>query len=77
MPQQYAFMIETAELKAGAADATSDEISQSLGLGLGNIGEKITKALPTLPPGGWQVVSHDITRIDRHLVVTILIRRQL
>lgn len=72
---EYGMMVETGELKPGMADATAGEVSRSLTLGLGNIVQKASKGLETLEGGGWVIVSHDLTRIERHLVLSLLVRR--
>ena len=59
----------------GVADLTADELSQALGPLLGPLGGTITKAVQNYPGEPGEVVSHDVTRIDRHIVVTFLVRQ--
>lgn len=77
MAYKYAFIVNTLEIKAPLADATSDELSQHLAIALGNLAESLTKAVPELPGSQYQIVSHCLTRIDRHLVLTVLTRRPM
>ena len=73
--REYATMVQTAELKPGLADFTSDEVGQNIAVGLSQVLQKASKGLQTLQGGGWEILSHDLTRIDRHLVVSLLICR--
>ena len=41
--EEYGFMVQTIDLKPGMADATSDEVSQFMGLGLNQILQKAVK----------------------------------
>ena len=72
---EYGFMVQTAEIRPGLADSSSDEVAQGLAVVLNPLSQKISKALPRLSPGDWEIISHDITRIDRHLIVTFLLCR--
>jgi hypothetical protein len=73
---EYGFIVKTVEIRPGLADATSNEVSQMLSSGLGPLAQDISKSLLNLPPGGWRVLSHNLTRIDRHLILTFLICRE-
>ena len=42
---------------------------------LNEILQKTSKGIETFKGGGWDIVSHEITRIERHLVVSFLLRR--
>ena len=75
MEYEYTFLVETVAITPGIADLSPDEFSQELATGLGHLGQSMTKSIPTLPKGGWEIVSHSVTRIDRHLTATFLIRR--
>ena len=81
---EYSMIVTTGQLNPGAADATAEELSQSVAPQLGSLVQKVGKNLANFPgnapankQGGWEIVSHDITRIDRHLLTTFLIRRPL
>jgi len=74
--QELGFIVRTVEIRPGLADATTDEVSQMLTTGLYQIVQEVEKSLPSLPPGGWRVLSHNLTRIDRHLILTFLISRE-
>ena len=73
--REYCTMVQTITLKPGLADATSNEVSQGIAVGLNNIVQKVTKGMQKLQGGGWEMVSHQLTRIDRHLVVSFLLYR--
>ncbi len=72
---EYGMIVTTGELKAGMADATASEVSQSLTVVLSQMVQRASKGIETLQGGSWKIVSHEITRIDRHLVVSFLIHR--
>ncbi len=72
---EYAFMVETVTIQPGIADATADEVSHTIVGTFAPLVGKLGTNLPQLAGGGWQVVSHDLTRIDRHLILTFVIRR--
>jgi len=72
---EYAVLATTGELKVGMADASANEVSQSVTVVLNQIVQKAAKGMEKLQGGGWDIVSHEVTRIDRHLVVSFLLRR--
>ncbi len=72
---EYNMMLNTIELKPGVAEATADEISKDLTMHLGEISQGMSKATESFQGGGWEVVSHALTRIDSHLILSFLIRR--
>ncbi|HEY40609.1 MAG TPA: hypothetical protein G4O18_01975 [Dehalococcoidia bacterium] len=72
----YGVMVQTVELKIGMADATDDEVSQSMALGLNSILNKVKNAIKNMPEGGeWEIINHQLTRIERHLIVSFLLGR--
>ena len=72
---RYGMIVDSMELTAGLADLTSREMLDEIGVGLQTSPRKLSEAIQTLPPGDWKVISHDVVRIDRHLIVTYLLRR--
>ena len=72
---EYGIFVKTIELKQRLADATADEVSEGLAGGLGNYLKNLPKMLESFEGGGWKTVSHNLTRIDRHLVLSLLISR--
>jgi hypothetical protein len=56
-------------------DATGDEISRELTMRVGNVTNTVSEATRQLEGGDWEIISHDITRIDRHLAISYLLRR--
>jgi hypothetical protein len=74
---EYGIIVQTVEIKPDMQDATADEISQSMVVGLNQILQKASKGLSNLPNGKkGEIVSHSLTRIGRHLVLSILFRNQ-
>jgi len=74
---EYGMMVETGALRADFWDASSEQVSAGLAQSLGKIADKVGKALPKFQGGGWEVISHNLTRIKRHLIVTFMIRRTI
>ncbi len=72
---EYDTLVYTTELKPGLADVSCDEISDVIANAFGRAVESVSKHLPKLGEGGWQLVSHSATRLDRWLVTTFLLRR--
>jgi len=72
---EYSMMVQTAELKPGIADMTTNEVSQSLSQAFGQAVSKAAQGANTVAGGGWEILSHEITRLDRHLVVSFLLKR--
>ena len=72
---EYSMMVQTMQLQPGMSDATGEEVGKSLAVALGQIVKTVSTASQKLEGGGWEIVSHELTRIDRHLVVSFLLRR--
>ena len=72
----YGMMFQGMTLTPGIADATSGEVAKGLTMGSGKLMQGIGNALKTLNGGGWEIVSHSFLRIDRHLIVSFVIRRE-
>lgn len=72
---EYTMMVQNIPITAKMADMTPDQFSQQMAMGLGQILAKATKAVRNLPKGKkGEILSHCLTRIDRHLVLSLLIR---
>jgi hypothetical protein len=73
---EYATLVQVGELEAKIPDMTSKEVALSVTEGLGRLVHKVTQAIKTLEGGGWEIVSHEITVISRHLIVSFLVKRR-
>jgi hypothetical protein len=73
---EYGFMVQTMEIKPDMEDATADGLGQMMAMGFGQMAQKAAKGLTTLQGGNWEIMSHDVTRLGRHLIVSFLLRRQ-
>lgn len=78
MPKfEYGIIVKTIQITHELADMNGDEVSQSLLQAFGpavlNLQSAVEHGVGL--PGG-QVVSHTLTRIDRYLIATFLVRRQ-
>ena len=73
---EYGFIVQTIEIKPGTEDATADQVSQTMAMGLNKTVQGASKGLSNLPGGGnGEILSHSITRNGSHLVVSFLFRR--
>ena len=77
MTDQYATMVQVIELKPGVADFSRQEVGQGIGLEFQKLASRLPKMLTSGPFKGqtWEIVSHDVTRLDRWLLVTLLARK--
>jgi len=73
---QYATLVQVGELEALVSDMTSREAALSMTKALGELVNKVTQAIGTLDGGGWEIVSHEITAISKHLIVSFLVKRE-
>ena len=74
---EYGVIFETANVKPEIlATATTDELSQNLAVALGGVMDRVPERMKSFQGGGWEIISHQLTRFDRHLVVSFLLRRQ-
>ena len=76
MAYAYSFMVQTAPTGPAIDEATPDEVSQGLALALTPLGASIATALQEYPGGPGEVVSHSISVLGPHLVVTFLVRQE-
>jgi hypothetical protein len=73
---EYGFIIQTIDIKPDMEDATADQLSQTMAIGLNKIAQSAAKGLSNLPGGGnGEILSHNLTRIGGHLIVSFLFRR--
>ena len=74
---EYSVMVKTAELNPEAlATATKDELSKTIGVALGGAMSELSKGMETFQGGGWEIISHQLTRFEHHLFSSFLLRRQ-
>jgi hypothetical protein len=77
MPYHYAVVIRAATLTPFLARATDKEVAASLSQTLNQIMLETSQSLDESPDGpGWELVSHNLIRLDNHLVVSFLVRRE-
>jgi hypothetical protein len=72
---EYGMMVQTLDIKPDMADLTAGEFSQNLTGSLGQLLHNAISGLKNFQQGDWEIVSHSLTRVDRHLVLSLLIRR--
>jgi len=73
---QYGFIVQTIDVKPEADDAPANEVSKGLALGLNRLAQNASKGLKDLQGGGWEIASHSLTRVGKHMVVSMLIKRE-
>lgn len=73
---EYGVMAGSAELKPEIKTAPSDQVTQALTAILSNELNKVNKAVNSFQGGGWEIISHELTRIDSHVIVSFLVRRE-
>jgi len=73
---EYATLVQVGELEAHISDLAPEDVALSFTKALGGLVHKVTQAIKTLDGGGWQIMSHEITAISKHLIVTFLVKRQ-
>jgi hypothetical protein len=72
---EYRIMVQALGIKPDMLDATPEQIGQSFTAGMGRMVEKAAKELDSFEGGGWTIVSHALTKLDRYLIVSLLLRR--
>jgi len=73
---EYGFIVQTIDIKPDMEDSTADQLSQSMAIALNKIVQSASKGLGNLPGGGkGEILSHNLTRIGGHLVVSFMFRR--
>ena len=75
MNYEYTFMASTIALKDGYQQAPVEELAQGIGAALGGFGTTLSDALPQWGGGGWDTVSHAVTKIEDNLILTVFLRR--
>ncbi|MCK4529452.1 hypothetical protein KAW18_18970 [candidate division WOR-3 bacterium] len=73
---EYSLMVKTADVKLEAlATATTDELTQNVAVALGGVIDEVSKSMKLFQGGDWEIISHQLTRLDRYLVASFLLRR--
>jgi hypothetical protein len=74
---EYSMMVKAADLNPEAlATANRNELSKGILGALGGAISELSKGMDTFQGGGWEIVSHQLTRFEHHLVASFLLRRQ-
>ena len=74
MPYKYSFLVTTIELEPGIGDLTSEEISHGFTQEFGSLGPAISQDMQQVTGGPWEAISHSVTGVERHLVITVMLR---
>ena len=72
---EYSVIVTSIDLLPGIEDASKDDINAGLTQSLSQVVQKAAQGIRSLPEGDWEIVSHDLTRLQSHLIVSLLIRR--
>lgn len=75
--QEYEYLItaHAVEMKPEIAEATSDELSEALTTLLGQHMHGMVTGTQAIQTGDWQLISHEVTILGRHLVLSLLFHR--
>jgi len=74
---EYSVMVKTVDLNPEAlATANKDELSKGILGALGGAISELSKGMDAFQGGGWEIVSHQLTRFEHRLVASFLLRRQ-
>lgn len=74
---EYRTVVKTIEIKPGIADKTGNEVAAEFALGLQKTIEDAQKVMARIPgEGTWEIVNHNMLRIDRHVIVSVLMKKQ-
>ena len=68
-------MLQTINLTKQAEEALPAEVAKSMAVSFAKVLQSTSKGMETFQGGGWEIVSHQITRIGHTLFVTFIIRR--
>jgi len=71
----YTMAVSSITLKPGIEDLPIHDIEKALANSLKKVIEGVSKGNEILEGGGWEIVSHDITRLQSHLIITFTLRR--
>jgi hypothetical protein len=63
------------DLKVGIEDLTADQVAATLNAIIAGAITKVTPQLETYNGGRWEIMSHDLMRLQSHLVLSFLLRR--
>ena len=72
---EYATVVKALDLKPAAYNAPRDQLAKATSLTFGNVVNRISKDTQSFQGGGWEIVSHNLTRIGDHLLASFVIRR--
>jgi hypothetical protein len=67
--------INTLQLKTVTPDATGDDMNKYISLGVNRIFRDVAEGTQQVEGGGWEILSHSLTKLDNHLVVSFLLSR--
>ena len=72
---EYGVMAQSVDLKPEAYSASGALLAKTITESTNQILIKAAKGLQSVQGGGWEILSHQITRIGDHLIVSFLLRR--
>lgn len=75
MEYEYSFLHIVSNIDPVIADSSPKDFLQATAAGLDECLTFLHRQLPQHKGGGWEAVSHDVSRIGPFLLVTFLIRR--
>ena len=76
MPYKYTFLVTNMELQPGLTELSAEELGQGLAQQFGGLGPNISQYIQQVPEGPWEAISHSVTRLDSHLVISLMLRAE-
>lgn len=77
MAKEYSIIVRTIGLKGDPADLSTDALGEGLAPEITQALEEIVASATQFERQPWELVSHNIEIVERHLIVSVLLRRQL
>ena len=72
---KYKMLTRAGELKPGFEQAPADQIAINFMTMLQKLVDDVEKGMASFPEGGeWEIVSHQVIKLDNKLVLTVLVR---
>ena len=75
MNYEYSFLHRVYSLDAALQDASLREVASGTSTLLGEFLQALEEELPSHKGGGWEVISHDMSRLGAFLLITVMLRR--
>jgi hypothetical protein len=73
---EYGFILQTIDITPDMEDATGEQLAQGMAMAMNKSVQGAARGLTNIPGSGkGEILSHNLTRIGSHLVVSFLFKR--